>query len=135
MLFKLCDWWPWKPQDWKAVIAELRPLLLSGEEGVQIAKAVFTEEFISLEYPDAIEMFKDRLSFFAPNGDIPVINTSITEELGITVPHNGLATRPCQLRPISGEPPRSRGNWLGARSFTFSEGVAEGVEEEPSEQS
>src|SRR5712691_13023851 len=104
MLFKLCDWWPWKPQDWKMVMAELRPLLLSSGERIRFAKQAFTEEFISLEYPGAVEMFRDRLSFFAPNGDMQVITTSVTTELGIRVPYDGRAIRPIpfrQLRPIS----------------------------------
>lgn len=103
MLFKLCDWWPWKPQDWKAVMAELRPLLLSDDKGIEIAKRALSAEFISLEYSDAIEMFRDRLSFFAPDGDMQVIDTSVTEPLGIRVPHEGRAFRPRPLRPMGGQ--------------------------------
>lgn len=88
LLFKLCDWWPWKPQDWKTVMAELRPLLL---ERIEYAKMVFTEDFIKLEYYDAVEMFRDRLSLFSPNGNIQVINTSVTDGLGVRVPHGGRA--------------------------------------------
>lgn len=63
--FKLCDWWPNKPQDWKTFMAALRPQLLVDPEGSARAVRIFTEDFLKLDLPQTVELFRDRLNFLA----------------------------------------------------------------------
>lgn len=76
VVFKLCDWWPNKPQDWRGFMAVLRPQLLAAEEGGKIAEQIFYQDFLALDLRQTAELFRDRLNFFAPDGDFPVINNN-----------------------------------------------------------
>ena len=97
IMLKLCDFIPNKPPDFVAVIAELRPLLLSQENPSELAKNIFSQEFIKLEDDLCIKMFTKRANFFFPNGDMTIFDSEIAKEHGINIPFDGKSYIPKDL--------------------------------------
>jgi len=92
VMLKLCDWLPNKPEDYQAFITLVRPLLVAHPDGPKIAAQVFTQEFLNLDLAETVKLFREKVSFFAPGGNVKVVdNSQLPKDWSVQAPFGGLS--------------------------------------------